>query len=156
MTRQAVLEAWDDAARLTDRKWERIFEKVVPRAQAHVARVLDLSRPGQVAFAPNTHELVMRLLSCLEDRDPLRILTTDAEFTSFARQAARLEELPRVQITRVPAEPFETFEARFREAVAAEPTTTSSTSARSSTTRVSSCRTCRPSWARSETRKPSW
>lgn len=118
VTRQAVLEAWDDAARLMDGKWERIFEKVVPRAQGHVARALDLSRPAQVAFAPNTHELVMRLLSCLGDRDPLRILTTDAEFTSFARQAARLEELPRVQITRVPVEPFETFEARFREAVA--------------------------------------
>jgi selenocysteine lyase/cysteine desulfurase len=83
-----------------------------------VARVLDLSRPAQLAFAPNTHELVMRVLSCLEDRSSLRILTTDAEFTSFARQAARLEELPRVQITRVAAEPFETFEARFREAVA--------------------------------------
>jgi len=118
VTRPAVLEAWDDAARLMDRKWERIFGKVVPRAQGHVARVLDLSRPGQVAFAPSTHELVMRILSCLEDRDPLRILTTDAEFLSFARQAARLEELPRVRITRVPSEPFETFEARFREAVA--------------------------------------
>jgi kynureninase len=118
VTRQAVLEAWDDAARLLDRKWERIFEKVVPRAQAHVARVLDLSRPAQIAFAPNTHELVMRLLSCLEDRNPLRILTTDAEFTSFARQAARLEELPRVRITRVPAEPFDSFGARFHEAVA--------------------------------------
>jgi selenocysteine lyase/cysteine desulfurase len=118
VTRQAVLEAWDDAARLIDRKWERILETVVPRAQAHVARGLDLSRPAQVAFAPNTHELVMRLLSCLEARNPLRILTTDAEFTSFARQAARLEELPRVLITRVPAEPFATFGSRFREAVA--------------------------------------
>jgi selenocysteine lyase/cysteine desulfurase len=118
MTRQAVLEAWDDAARLIDNKWERIFETVVPRAQAHVAHRLDLSRPAQVAFAPNTHELVMRLLSCLEDRNPLRILTTDAEFTSFARQAARLEELPSVQITRVRAEPFDTFETRFREAAA--------------------------------------
>ncbi len=116
VTRQAMLDVWDDAARLVDRKWERIFGEVVPRAQAHVARVLGLSAPAQIAFAPSTHELVMRLLSCLEERVELRILTTDGEFLSFARQAGRLEEQARVQITRVPTEPFATFEARFREA----------------------------------------
>jgi selenocysteine lyase/cysteine desulfurase len=118
VTRDAVVECWDDAARLVDGKWDRILGEVVPRAQAHVARVLDLSRPEQIAFAPNTHELVVRLLSCLLDRSPLRILTTDSEFMSFARQAARLEELASVAMTRVPTEPFETFEARFRETAA--------------------------------------
>jgi selenocysteine lyase/cysteine desulfurase len=118
VTRDAVVECWDDAARLADSKWDRILGDVVPRAQAHVARVLELSRPEQIAFAPNTHELVVRLLSCLLDRAPLRVLTTDSEFMSFARQAGRLEELASVAITRVPTEPFETFEARFREAAA--------------------------------------
>jgi kynureninase len=117
-TRPAVLEAWDDAARLVDRKWDRVFETLVPRAQSHVARHLDLSRPAQLAFATNTHEFLMRLLSCLEDRDPLRILTTDGEFLSFARQSARLQELPRVRIDRIPTEPFDSFETRFREAAA--------------------------------------
>jgi kynureninase len=121
VTREAVLECWDDAARLADRKWDRILGQVVPRAQGHVARILDLSRPEQIAFAPNTHELVVRLLSCLLDRSSLRILTTDSEFMSFARQAARLEELKHVAITRIPTEPFETFETRFRAAAAAEP-----------------------------------
>src|SRR6266498_441030 len=60
----------------------------------------------------------MRLLSCLEDRGELRILATDGEFLSFVRQAARLEEQARVRVTRVPTEPFATFEARFREAAA--------------------------------------
>ncbi len=120
VTRQAVLDGWDDAARLVDRKWDRILGEVVPRARAHVARVLDLSRPEQIAFAPNTHELVVRLLSCLLDRSPLRILTTDGEFMSFARQAARLEEMKQVRITRIATEPFDTFEARFREAAAGE------------------------------------
>jgi kynureninase len=118
VTRDAVLECWDDAARLVDGKWDRILGEVVPRAQAHVARVLDLTRPEQIAFAPNTHELVVRLLSCLLDRSPLRVLTTDAEFMSFARQAARLEELSRVEIARVATEPFDTFAARFRDAAA--------------------------------------
>jgi selenocysteine lyase/cysteine desulfurase len=118
VTRQAVLDCWDDAARLMDRKWDRVFGEVVPRAQAHVARILGLSRSGGVAFAPNTHELVVRLISCLEDLPALRILTTDGEFHSFTRQVARLEELPRVSVTRVPTRPFETFDARFREAAA--------------------------------------
>src|SRR5262249_52994952 len=39
------LEAWDEAARLTDRKWDRIFGEVVPEAQSHIARELNLPDP---------------------------------------------------------------------------------------------------------------
>jgi selenocysteine lyase/cysteine desulfurase len=116
VTRQAVIDCWDDAARLADRKWEHVFSVVLPKARAHVARILDLSDPGQIAFAPNTHELVMRVLSCFDEGRPLRILTTDGEFHSFARQAARLEEIPRVRVARVTTEPFSTFDERFAEA----------------------------------------
>ena len=35
VTRDAVLEAWDDAARLVDRKWEHVFGAVLPKARAH-------------------------------------------------------------------------------------------------------------------------
>jgi selenocysteine lyase/cysteine desulfurase len=113
VTRQAVLDCWDDAARLVDRKWEHIFGTVLPKARAHVARILDLSRPDQIALGPNTHEFLVRILSCFDDTKPLRILTTDSEFYSFARQAERLEELERVHITRIPVEPFRTFSERF-------------------------------------------
>jgi selenocysteine lyase/cysteine desulfurase len=113
VTRQAVLDCWDDAARLVDRKWEHIFGEVLPKARAHAARILDLSRPELIALGPNTHEFVVRLLSCFDDTKPLRILTTDSEFYSFARQAERLEELERVRITRIPTEPFATFSERF-------------------------------------------
>jgi selenocysteine lyase/cysteine desulfurase len=119
VTRDAVLAAWDAAARLVDRKWDHVLGDVLPKAQAHVARILDLSHPAQIAFAPNTHELVMRIVSCFDAAKPLRMLTTDGEFMSFARQAARLEEEPGVRVTRVPAEPFPTFAARFRAAAAA-------------------------------------
>ncbi|HEY6553015.1 MAG TPA: aminotransferase class V-fold PLP-dependent enzyme, partial [Vicinamibacteria bacterium] len=105
--------------RLVDRKWELIFGSVLPKARGHVARILDLSRPEQIAFAPNTHEFLMRILSCFDESKPLRILTTDSEFYSFARQAERLEELDRVQVTRVPTEPFGTFAERFAAAAAA-------------------------------------
>jgi kynureninase len=119
VTRDAVLAAWDDAARLVDRKWDHVLGHVLPKAQTHVARILDLSRPAQIAFAPNTHELVMRVVSCFDPAKPLRILTTDGEFMSFARQVARLEEESRVRVTRVAAEPFATFIPRFCAAAAA-------------------------------------
>jgi kynureninase len=116
VTRDAAVQAWDDAARLADHKWDHVFGSVVPRAQAHVARVLGFARPDQVAFAPNTHELVARVLSCFPPGRRLRVLTTDGEFMSFARQLARLEESGEADATRVPVEPFVSFDERFRQA----------------------------------------
>ncbi len=114
VTRDAHLHYWDDSARLADKKWTHIFSEVVPKAQRHIARLIDLSFPEQIAFAPNTHEFVVRLLSCIE-RSPIRVLTTDSEFYSFSRQMSRLEESGQVLVTRIAVEPFETFEARFIE-----------------------------------------
>jgi selenocysteine lyase/cysteine desulfurase len=121
VTRDAVVQCWDDAARLQDHKWDHILGSVVPRAQAHIARILGFARPEQIAFAPNTHELVMRIFSCFPPGRGLRVLTTDGEFMSFARQLARLEESGEVRATRVPTEPFETFDSRFQDAASAGP-----------------------------------
>lgn len=115
-TRDAVLECWDDAARFADEKWTHIFSAVIPEAQQHIARVLDLSQPEQIAFAPNTHEFVVRIFSCFESKRPVRILTTDAEFHSFTRQVARMKESGLATVTEVPAMPFDTFEERFKHA----------------------------------------
>src|ERR1700761_5144247 len=90
-TEAAPARYWSDAATLADRKWERIFGQIVPAAQQHVARKLSLSDPRQVAFAPNTHEFVVRLYSCLPQAKPLRVLTTSSEFHSFRRQTRRLQ-----------------------------------------------------------------
>lgn len=116
-TRAAALACWDDAARLSDRKWEKVFGEVVPEAQRRAARVLGLSRPDHLAFAPNTHELLCRLLSCLDGSRAIRVLTTDGEFHSLRRQLARLKELPSVSVTEVPTEPFDGFEERFLKAL---------------------------------------
>ncbi|HLJ06971.1 MAG TPA: aminotransferase class V-fold PLP-dependent enzyme [Acidimicrobiia bacterium] len=107
----AQQQAWLDAARLIDDKWDEVFGAVLPEAAGHICRRLGLSDPEAIAFAPSTHALVMRLLSVLEP--PVRILTTDAEFHSFARQAARLEEDGLAGVERVPAEPFASFPERF-------------------------------------------
>lgn len=104
-------QAWVDAARLADLKWDKVFGEVIPDAQRHVAAVLGLPDPRTVAFAPSTHEFVLRLLSCAPPR--ARVLTTDGEFHSFARQLRRLEEDDAVRVERVPLEPFDSFAQRF-------------------------------------------
>jgi kynureninase len=116
VTFAAQEQAWRDAARLLDRKWEHVFGTVIPRAQAHVARVLGLPDPASIVFGPNTHSFVMRLLSCMPRTRPVRVLTTGSEFMSFARQIARLEEDGALIVTRISTEPFESFEVRVREA----------------------------------------
>ena len=110
-------QAWLDAATHQDDKWDRIFAEVLPEAQRHVAARLALPDPASVAFAPNTHELVARVVSCLPS--PAQVLTTDAEFHSFARQVARWEEAGRVAVERVSSAPYATFGDRFAQAAAA-------------------------------------
>ena len=119
VTREAVLQYWDDAARLADRKWEYVFGEIVPKAQAHLARLLGTKASGQIAFSASTHDFLVRLFSCFDEGRPLRVLTTDSEFYSFTRQAARLEEQGRLSVTQVAAEPFASFEDRFAAAAAA-------------------------------------
>lgn len=120
VTRAAHLQYWEDSARLTNRKWqEKVFGEAVPEAQGHVARHLGLADPRLVAFAPNTHEFVARLYSCLDWSRRPSVLTTTGEFHSFGRQTRRLEETGRLDVTRVPVEPYATFPERFRQALGA-------------------------------------
>lgn len=95
------LAAWEDGVRLADRKWERVMDEIWPAAQHHVAAELGLPDPSTVVFAPNTHELLLRIVSALPKR-PLRILASDGEFHSFRRQSQRWEEAGAAVVTRVP------------------------------------------------------
>lgn len=104
----------DDTFRLIDDKWVRIFGKVIPDAQGVVARFLGSDRPGHITFGTNTHELLMRVLSSYWGQ-PLRILTTDAEFYSAEYQHVRLADISGVTVMEVPLEPFMTFPDRFLE-----------------------------------------
>lgn len=108
---EAQQQAWLDAARLADEKWGHVFGEVIPRAQRHVAAELSLPDSSSVVFAPNTHELVLRLLSCLGPKPT--IVTSDSEFHSFERQTRRLEEEGLANVTRVPSEPFASFGERL-------------------------------------------
>ena len=113
VTRDAQLQAWDDAARLMDDKWEHVLGPVLDEFRGHVARHLLLPDPATVVVAPNTHEFLKRLLSCFPAGRPVRVLSTDGEFHTFSRQMARAEEDGLVRLTRVPVMPFGSFAERF-------------------------------------------
>lgn len=111
-SREGQTEAWDDAARLADHKWDRVFGEVIPEAQRHIAAELNLPDPASIAFAPNTHEFVVRIVSALPMPRP-RILATDGEFHSFRRQSQRWAEAGRIELVTVPREALvETAAAR--------------------------------------------
>ena len=95
------VEAWDDAARLADHKWDRIFAEVIPEAQRHIAGELNVPDPATIAFAPNTHDFVVRIVSALPQKCP-RVLASDGEFHSFRRQSERWAEAGRIRLTTVP------------------------------------------------------
>lgn len=117
VTQAAQEQAWRDAAAYVDDKWNEVIRgRLLPANRRHIASHLGLSDPATIAFAPSTHELVVRLLSCLEP--PVRIATTSAEFHSFRRQAARWEEAGVAAVDWVEAEPFATFPDRMAAAAA--------------------------------------
>ena len=107
------MQAWNDAARLADRKWDKVMGEVWPEAQAEVAAEIGTDRPDAIVFAPNTHELLVRLFAAASSSWPIRVLTSDGEFHSARRQFARWEEAEAAVVERVPVEPFDTFSERF-------------------------------------------
>lgn len=95
------MAAWQDAADLADHKWDRVFGEVIPEAQHHIARELNLPDPATIAFAPNTHDFLLRIVSALPMERP-RVLASDGEFQSFRRQSQRWMESGRIELTTVP------------------------------------------------------
>ncbi len=92
VARDALVEAFDDAARLVDDKWDQaIFPKARAVGEGVLTR-LGFDRGDAIAFGKSTHELVFRLLTCLPLHARPRIVTTTSEFHSLRRQLTRLAE----------------------------------------------------------------
>lgn len=110
--------AWNDAARLADRKWNKVMDEVWPEAQAHVARELGTGDPSAIVFSSNTHDFLIRLITAAPARDkgPLRVLTTDGEFHSARRQFTRWAEAGWIKLEKVAVEPSGSFSERFLQA----------------------------------------
>jgi len=111
-------DAWDDAARLADRKWDKVMGEVWPEAQAEVALELGTGDPSAIVFSSNTHDFLIRLVTAAPRRadGPLQVLTTDGEFHSARRQFARWAEAGEIALSTVAAEPFDTLSERFLQA----------------------------------------
>jgi selenocysteine lyase/cysteine desulfurase len=108
--------AWRDAARLADRKWDKVMDEVWPAAQAEVAAELGGAAPEDIVFSSNTHDFIVRLASaCPRRGQQLRVLTSDGEFHSARRQFDRWAEDGWFVEEKVAAEPFDNFSARFLE-----------------------------------------
>jgi selenocysteine lyase/cysteine desulfurase len=111
---EGQVQAWNDAARLADRKWDKVMDEVWTEAQSHVARELGTNDPGAIVFSSNTHDFLIRLVTAApRQAAQLRVLTTDSEFHSARRQFARWEEERWISVERIAAEPFDTFTDRF-------------------------------------------
>jgi selenocysteine lyase/cysteine desulfurase len=111
---EGQVEAWTDAARLADRKWDKVMGEVWPVAQDEIAAELGTGQPGAIVFSSNTHDFLLRLVTAAPRRGrQLRVLTTDGEFHSARRQLSRWEEEGWIAVERVSTEPFETFTDRF-------------------------------------------
>ena len=113
---EGQVQAWNDAAALADRKWDKVMDEVWPEAQAHVARELGTDTAEALVFSSNTHDFLVRLVSAAPRRGPaLRVLTSDGEFHSARRQLARWAEDGSVDLEKIAAEPFDDLGARFLE-----------------------------------------
>ena len=111
---EAHAEAWLDAARYVDDKWDAAFARAA-RVREGFTRLLG-DPGGGLALAPNTHELVVRLLSALPLHARPRLVTTDGEFHTIRRQLGRLAE-EGLEVVRVPEAPLESLADRLARAV---------------------------------------
>ena len=112
----AQVEAWNDAATLADRKWDKVMDRLWPEAQGQVAAELGTGMSDAVVFSSNTHDFLVRLVSAAPRKNgKLRVLTTDGEFHSARRQFARWAEDGWFVVEKVAVEPFADFSARFME-----------------------------------------
>lgn len=114
VARDAVLEAWDDAALEVDQKWDRAQQRA-DRLRDGVRSLLG-DPGGEVALGASTHELVVRFLSALDLSARPRLVTTDGEFHSARRQLDRLAETG-LEVVKVPAQPVATLAERLAAAL---------------------------------------
>jgi len=111
---EGQVEAFEDATRLVDDKWERAFAKA-DEVRAGFGSWLGESG-ATIALGASTHDLVIRFLSALDLRRRPRLVSTDGEFHTLRRQLKRLREAG-LDVVIVPAAPAETLADRLAAAI---------------------------------------
>jgi kynureninase len=108
-----LVDSFTAAADDVDGKWARA-DAAADAVRAGYRRLL-ADPAGEIALGPATHDLVVKLLSCLDLPARPRLVVTAGEFHSLRRQADRLAQVG-VEVVRVPVDPL----ASLTERVAAE------------------------------------
>jgi kynureninase len=111
---EGQIEAFEDAARHVDDKWERALAKADEVREGFRRTLADPT--AEIALGGSTHDLVLRFLSALDLRARPRLVTTDGEFHTLRRQLARLHE-EGLDVVRLPAEPADSLAERLADAV---------------------------------------
>lgn len=113
---EAQQQAWLDAAEAVDEKWEAAYAHA-DRVREGWRSLLNDDERGEIALAPNTHDLLLRFLSALPWDSRRTVVTTDAEFHTIRRQLDRLDEAGWIGVRRVPGRPVEDLAGRLAAAV---------------------------------------
>src|SRR6267378_6109530 len=108
---EGQMEAWNDAAEYVDEKWSRAEAKA-ERVRRGYAKLLS-DREGSIGLAPNTHDLLVKLISALPLQKRPRLVTTDGEFHTIRRQLDRLSEEKWIEIVKVSASPATSIAERL-------------------------------------------
>jgi kynureninase len=111
---EAQQNAWLDAARYVDDKWEHAFAQA-DLVRRGFARLLG-DAGGGIALGASTHELLVRLISALPLQARPKLITTDGEFHTIRRQLDRLAEAG-LEVVRVPETPVISVAARLADRV---------------------------------------
>jgi selenocysteine lyase/cysteine desulfurase len=111
---EGLLECFADAAASVDGKWALAEAKAEEVREGYRRLLADPA--GEIALGPNTHDLIIKLLSSLDLRGRPRVVTTDGEFHSLRRQVDRLAEVG-FEVVKVPADPVATLAERLAAAV---------------------------------------
>lgn len=90
VAREGLQEAFDVAANHVDNKWEPAFKRV-ETLRNYLRNFYDDS-DGMYCLGQNTHQLLISWLSSFDLQQKPKIITTDSEFHSMARQLKRLKE----------------------------------------------------------------
>ncbi|AFU98381.1 aminotransferase class V-fold PLP-dependent enzyme [Simiduia agarivorans] len=101
---------WDCLNRYGEERFEQEFE-IADRVRAGFAELIHAA-PERIALASSVHDLFIRFLSAMPLATRPRIVTTDAEYPSIARQLARLAEAG-VEVVSVAANPASTLVERL-------------------------------------------
>ncbi|UTA46825.1 kynureninase [Simiduia sp. 21SJ11W-1] len=106
----AYTQHWDCLNRYGEERFEEEFA-VVERVRAGFAGLIE-AKAANIALATSVHDLFVRFLSALPLQARPKIVASDAEYPSVARQLARLAEAG-IEVVLEPANPASTLVERL-------------------------------------------